>query len=114
MKIRKNDTVLVIAWKDKGTTAKVIKAMPKSNKLVVEGVNIATKHVKKQGTNPGQIVKIEKSIDVSNVMIICPITNKPTKIGYVIVDDKWVSKKFRYSKVAVKDNKKEPKDSLIK
>ncbi len=81
---------------------------------MVEGVNVVTRHIKKQGTQAGQIVKMEKAIDVSNVMLECPITQKPTRIGYVMVTEKWNTKKFRYSKKAVKENKKAPQDCIIK
>ena len=60
MKIRKDDTVIVLSGKDKGKTGKVLKTLTDSNRVIVEGVNIATKHIKKQGTNPGQILKMEK------------------------------------------------------
>ena len=63
MKIRTWDTVVVISGKDKGKQGAVLKVFPASSRLIVEGVNIATKHIKKQGTNPGQIVKIEKALD---------------------------------------------------
>ncbi len=114
MKIRTWDNVVVISGKDKGKKGKVLKVFPVTHKLIVEGVNIVTKHIKKQGTNPGQIVKIEKAIDASNVMFECPITKKATRIGFVMIDEKGVQKKFRYSKKAVKENKKEPKDCIIK
>jgi large subunit ribosomal protein L24 len=54
------------------------------------------------GTNPGQIVKFEKPIDASNVMLICPFTSKPTRVGYVFIEDKGKKKKFRFSKIAIK------------
>jgi len=51
-----------------------------TGRIIVEGVNIATRHVKKQGTTPGQIIKMEKAIDASNVMLVCPHTSKPTRV----------------------------------
>ena len=89
MKVHSNDKVKVIAWKDKGKTWKVIAVDTKNNRVVVEGVNIATKHVKKQWNNPGQIVKIERSIDASNVMVI-DSTWKPTRVGFKVEWDKKV------------------------
>lgn len=82
MKIRLGDNVVVISGtrKNKGKTGKVLRVFPVTGKVLVEGINIATKHIKKQGTNPGQIIKMEKAIDVSNVMLECPITKKPTRI----------------------------------
>jgi len=60
MKIRTWDTVTVIAGKDKSATWKVLKVFLKTNRILVEWVNVVTKHIKKQGTNPGQILKMEK------------------------------------------------------
>lgn len=81
MKIRKGDMVQVMAGKDKGKKGKILATNKEDNRVVVEGVNIATCHIKKQGTTPGQIIKIEKPIQVSNVMILCPETGKPTRIA---------------------------------
>jgi len=61
----------------------VIKAFPDKSKVIVEGANIVTKHIKKQGTTPGQKVQFEKPIHVSNVMLICPDTKKPTRVRIV-------------------------------
>lgn len=80
MKIHTNDEVVVIAGKDKGKKAKVLRAIPKDNKLVIEGVNVVTRHMKKQGATPGQKVTYEKPIDASNVMIVDPKSGKPTRI----------------------------------
>lgn len=114
MKIRKGDKVVVASGKDKGTQGAVLKVFPVTGKIIVEGVNVATRHFKKQGTQPGQIVKMEKAIDASNVMLVCPMTEKPTRVGYVLIEEKGNTKKFRYSKRAVKENKKDPKDCIIK
>jgi large subunit ribosomal protein L24 len=100
--------------KDKGVIAKVLKVNPVSNKIIVEGVNVVTRHIKKQGTNPGQIVKMEKAIDASSVMLICPFTNKPTRIGFVKIEENGKTKKFRFSKKAVKENGGDAKDFIIK
>lgn len=108
--------VVVISGKreNKGKVAKVLRVFPQTNKVLVEGINIVTRHIKKQGTQAGQIIKMEKPIDVSNVMLECPIVHKPTRIGYVMITEKGGNKKFRYSKRAVKENKKEAKDCIIK
>ena len=74
MKIHTNDEVVVIAGKEKGKKAKVLRAIPKENKIVVEGVNVVTRHMKRQGATPGQKLTYEKPIDVSNVMIVDPKT----------------------------------------
>ena len=71
MRIKKDDTVVVITGKDKGKHGKVLKAMPKDNKVIVEGVNEVTKHQKASAANPqGGIVRAEAAIDVSNVMYL--------------------------------------------
>ncbi len=115
MKIRTWDKVIVISWKDKKTKAEVVRVLKDKNKLVVKGVNMVTKHIKKMWTNPGQIVKFEKPIDSSNVMLICPFTDKATRIGFVTIQEKWKKKKFRFSKIAVKSwAKKDAASAIIK
>ena len=85
MKIHKGDTVIVIAGKDKGAKGKVIQAFPKTNKVLVEGVNRVKKHVvnsaPERGAESGGIVTQEAPIHVSNVMIVDADGN-PTRIGY--------------------------------
>lgn len=99
---------------DKGRSAKVLKVLGREEKILVEGVNIVTKHVKKQGTQKGQIIKLEKPIHVSSVMLVCPITGKPTRVGYMVEKGKdGKSKKVRISKAALKAGKKE-KEAIIK
>ncbi|MFA5917594.1 MAG: 50S ribosomal protein L24 [Candidatus Gracilibacteria bacterium] len=116
MKIRVGDLVQVMSGKevDKGKQAKVLKVLKEDNRLLLEGVGIVTKHIKKSGTTPGQIIKIEKPIDASCVMLVCPFTKKPTRTGVVTVEEKGKNKNFRFSKKAVKELKKDPKDFLIK
>ena len=114
MKIRTWDKVTVISGKDKGTSGKVLKVFPVTGKVIIEGVNVVTRHIKKQGTTAGQIIKMEKAIDASNAMLVCPITEKPTRVGFVMISEKGKTQKFRYSKRAVKENKKDPKDCIIK
>lgn len=103
-----------MSGKDKGKTGTVLKVSPVSERIIVEGINIATRHIKKQGTTPGQIIKMEKAIHASNAMLVCPITQKPTRIGYVMIEEKGVQKKFRFSKRAVKETKKSAKECIIK
>lgn len=96
MKIKKNDTVIVVAGKDKGKTGKVMKTFPKDNKVVVEGVNIQTKHQKPMGPKkPGGLVKSEGKIDASNVMFYDSTTKKGVRLGYKFLDD---GKKVRVRK----------------
>ena len=85
MKIRKNDTVLVIAGRDKGARGKVIAAMPKEDKVIVEGVNRVKKHTRirstQRGAKTGGIITQEAPIHVSNVMLV-DAEGKPTRVGY--------------------------------
>lgn len=91
MRIKKGDTVEVIAGKDKGKKGKVINCLPKLDRVVVEGVNIVTKHQKPRGPqNPGGIVKSEAPIHVSNVMYYDTKTNKKSRIGYTFENGKKV------------------------
>ena len=90
MKIKKNDTVLVISGKDKGTKGKVIAAFPKENKVIVEKVNIQTKHLKAKQDQPAEIIKTEGKIDVSNVMFYDEKSGKGVRVAYDVVDGKKV------------------------
>ena len=88
MHIRSKDTVVVITGKDKGTTGKVLTAFPKTNKIIVEGVAIATKHQKpRQAGVPGGIIKKEAAIDASNVMLVCPKCKKGTRVGTKVLEN---------------------------
>jgi len=92
MKIIKGDKVQIMAGKDKGKIATVLKAILKEEKLIVEGVNIVKKHIKPNAVSKeGGIVSIEKPIHVSNVMYYSDKHKRPVRIGYTIVD----GKKFR-------------------
>ena len=88
MHIRSKDTVVVITGKDKGSKGKVLEAFPKTGKIVVEGVAVATKHQKpRQAGMPGGIIKKEAAIDASNVMLVCPKCGKGTRIGYSVLEN---------------------------
>ena len=95
MQIKKDDTVLVITGKDKGKKGKVLKVFPKTNRVIVEGVNIQTKHQKQTRTAAAEIKHQEGPIDASNVMFWDNKAKAPTRIGYVVEGDrkKRVSKK---------------------
>ena len=96
MNFKVGDKVVVIAGKSKGLEGKIIKTLKKENKVVVEGANIVTKHVKPNAANEnGGIIKVEAPIHASNVMIIDPKTNKPTRIGHSVNKD---GKKIRVTK----------------
>ena len=82
MHVRKNDQVMVITGKDKNTKGKITVAFPKTGKVIVEGVNMVTRHQKaRNAMQPGGIVKKEAAIDASNVMLICPKCGKPTRVS---------------------------------
>ena len=89
MNIRKDDKVVVISGKDKGKEGKVLVANPKAGKLIVEGVNVATKHQKprKQGEEGG-IIKLETPLYASKVQLVCPKCGKATRVGHKITDGK--------------------------
>ncbi|MFZ5424696.1 MAG: 50S ribosomal protein L24 [Patescibacteria group bacterium] len=95
LKIKKNDKVKVIAGKDKGTVGVVQRIYSSKGKIVVEGVNIVKRHVKPGVVSKeGGIISIEKPIDMSNVMVIDPKTDEPTRVGFKVID----GKKYRISK----------------
>jgi large subunit ribosomal protein L24 len=90
MKIRKNDNVMVVTGNDKNKTGKVLKVFPQENRIIVEGINIRKRHTKPNQNNPqGGILEKEAPINVSNVMLLDPKTNQPTRVGSkVILDEK--------------------------
>ena len=91
MNIKKNDKVVVLSGKDKGKEGKVLTAMPAEKKVVVEGVNVASCHVKprKQGEEGG-IVRREIPMYASKVMLVCPKCGKPTRVASKVEDGKKV------------------------
>ncbi len=87
-RIRKGDTVIVITGSDKGKRGEVLSVLPKDGRAVVQGVNIAKKHTKAQGMGqPGGIIEKEATIHLSNLSLVDPQTNKPTRIGFRVLDD---------------------------
>lgn len=100
MKIKKGDNVEIIAGKDKGKRGKVTHTLPKVAKVVVEGLNTRKKNTapRKDGEK-GMIVEVAIPLDVSNVMLVCPHTDKLTKVGYKVTGDT----KVRISKRAQKE-----------
>lgn len=89
MKVKKNDTVSVIAGKDKGKTGKVLRSIPDANKVVVDGVNVQKKHRKaRSAQETSGIVNQAGPIDASNVMVVCPSCGRPTRVGYIFEGDK--------------------------
>ncbi|WP_080147323.1 50S ribosomal protein L24 [Marinilactibacillus piezotolerans] len=95
MFVKTGDKVKVLAGKDKGKQGTILKALPKQNKVVVEGINIMKKHTRPTGMGQeGGIVETEAPIHVSNVQLIDPKTDEPTRVGYKFED----GKKVRYAK----------------
>jgi large subunit ribosomal protein L24 len=84
MKIKKGDNVIVLTGKDKGKTGVVLTAFPAESKLIVEGINVVTRHQKPTQSAAGAIVKKEKEIHVSNVALIDPKSGTATRVGYKI------------------------------
>ncbi len=94
MKIKKGDMVKVIAGKDKGMTGKVLRTYPKDNKVVVEGVNVQTKHAKATRNTPAEIKHIEGPIDASNVMYYDTKAKQASRVGYKVKEDGTKSRVF--------------------
>ena len=91
MNVKLNDTVVVIAGKDKGKTGKVVNTSPKANRVTVQGVNLQKKHQKARKANAvSQIIEREGAIDASNVMVVCPTCGKATRVKHAVVDGKKV------------------------
>lgn len=91
LNVKKGDTVVVIAGKDKGKTGKVLVAMPADNSVVVAGVNMIAKHKKpRSAQDKGGIIKKEGKINASNVQIVCPVCGKATRVAHTIKDDKKI------------------------
>jgi large subunit ribosomal protein L24 len=88
MRIRKNDNVCVISGNDKGKEGKVLKVFPGAGKVIVEKVNMIKRHTRASKDLPqGGIIEKEGPINVSNVMLVCPNTGKPTRIGKDVLSD---------------------------
>ena len=95
MKIHTGDTVIVITGKDKGKQGAIMRVLPEKNRVVVEGINMRVRHIRKTAQQAGSRITYEASLHASNVMIIDPKTKKPTRIGYKT--DPKTGKKARFS-----------------
>jgi len=95
MKIKKGDQVIVLTGRDKGAKGEVLKVIPAESRVIVQGVNVVTKHQKPSQLSPGGIQKKELSIHVSNVAIADPKTGEATRVGYKTLKD---GKKVRVTK----------------
>ncbi|GHU10765.1 50S ribosomal protein L24 [Alphaproteobacteria bacterium] len=89
-RIKKGDSVQVIAGKDKGARGEILRVLRDERRVVVGGVNVCTRHRKPSAADPGGLVKSEKSIHASNVMLIDSSDDKPTRVGMKVVDGKKV------------------------
>lgn len=91
MKLKKGDNIIITTGKDKGKKGKITKALPKDNKVIIDGLNMFKKHMKprRQGEK-GSTVSIAMPIHASNVMILDPKSGKPSRIGKKKVGDKFV------------------------
>lgn len=96
LKIKKGDQVFVLTGKNKGTKGEVLEILTAARRVIVQGVNVVTKHRKPTQLNPkGGIEKVERSVHVSNVALADPKDDKPTRVGYKILKD---GKKVRVAK----------------
>lgn len=96
VKIHKNDNIVVIAGNDSGKTGKVLKVFPKKSRVIIEGINIRKRHTKPTQNNPqGGIIEKEAPIHISNIMLLDPKSNEPTRIGTQIILDEKTGKKKR-------------------
>lgn len=86
--VRKGDTVVVLSGKDKGKKGKVLRALPKEGKVLVEDVNVVTKHKRPSPTmQQGGLLKQEAPIFAAKVMLVCPVCKQPTRVGHQILDN---------------------------
>lgn len=97
IRIKKGDKVVVITGRDKGKTGEVLRVLPKENRAIVAGVNRVKRHQRQTPSQEGGIVEKEASIDLSNLAHLDPKTNKPTRIGFRILDD---GRKIRFAKAS--------------
>lgn len=116
MKVKKNDTVVILTGKDNGKTGKVLRAMPSDNKVIVDGINIQKRHKKaRSAKETSSIIEQAGPIDASNVLVICPACGKATRVAYKVENGKKVrickkcGKELDVAKVEEKPAKKATK-----
>ena len=86
--VKRDDTVVILSGKDKGKKGKILETSPKEKKVIVEGANMVTKHVKpRRAGQPGGIIKAESALYASKVMLVCPSCGKPTRQGHKLLED---------------------------
>ena len=99
MRVKKNDTVVVLSGKDRGRQGKVIGTVPKDGKVVVEGINVMTVHVKPRGQGQeGGIFHREAALNACKVQVVCPKCGKPTRVGYSFKEEDGKKVKVRLCK----------------
>lgn len=99
MKLKKGDAVLVISGKDRGKHGSIEKVIPKENKIVITGVNLAKHHLKPSRKNPhGGIMDKLAPLDASNAILVCPHCSRATRIGYKVITENNRRKKIRICK----------------
>ena len=94
-KIRSGDDVFIVSGRDKGKRGRVTKIFPKSRRAIISGLNLVTKHTKPTQNSEGGIIKQETSIHISNLAIVDPKDNKPSKVGFKFLKD---GEKVRFAK----------------
>jgi large subunit ribosomal protein L24 len=88
LKIKKDDEVVVITGRDRGKRGKVLRSLPAENRLIVEGINVVKRHTKPSQADPqGGIKEKEASIHISNVALVDPKSNRPTRVGFKVLGD---------------------------
>ena len=120
MTVKKGDTVVVITGKEKGKTGKVLEVFPENNRVLVDGVNVVSRHQKARNQQEKSgIVKKSAPLDASNVMVVCPSCGKATRVHHKVIDGKkvrvckcGVSLDKAYVKAAKKDAKKAKADTV--
>ena len=106
MKVKKGDLVQVLSGKDRGKQGRVIQAFPRERRVIVENLNIVKRHTRPrpikdasrvggQTIQPGGVIEKPAPIDVSNVMVVCPVCNRPTRVGHTIKEVKGERVKVR-------------------
>lgn len=96
-KIKRGDKVIVRSGKDRGRTGEVLRVLRPRDRVVVQGVNMVTKHRRPQQTSPGGIEQIEAAIHISNVAVVDPSANKATRIGIRMLED---GRRVRFAKAS--------------
>ncbi len=102
LKIKKGDLITVIKGKDNNKTGKILKVFPETGRILVEGINLYKKNVKpkKQGEK-GQIISVPRSINISNVQLVCPSCGIKTRVGYIISEKKEKNRICRKCKASI-------------